>query len=412
MCAFRYSKSVDLQYGNQIYMSFSKQKGIRSFDIYLRKLLNMGEDDTLTLQMIDKHKAYSLKELQCDATQKKGRQYVQIMNNGIETDWFIKTYSKYLFVDRQKRKNCDHNAFEFCVAIILSNMVLKLFHKNSYDDILHVNKEVYASVLVGCSTEKFKKYQHDLSTRNKDKVQKWINTFVQKVDTIIDNVHSIQRVYLEGKHIQSVILKQLNHQENTNADVFVEWHSGVEQKFIGISVKQTRHCTLCNLSIEKMCGDKLNEKKKTLRTLRVSICKDNGINKTNYKIQRAYGSVNSLFYDAWEGTNAYWNSIRTMLKEHNTFFKDGILKRLFPLNSSYPIYSFNGEMFETLHRTSSFHSSLFTEHERYYFLKDGSRCKHAKMFYQLIVEDKRYKVEVRFKGNILSSSAQFLVYEQ
>lgn len=395
MCFFRYSKPVDRQYGNCIHMSSSKHEGVGSSHIYLRTLLNMGEDDTLTLQIIDKHKACSLEELQCDATQKKGHQYVQIMKNGVETDWFIKTTTKHLFVERQKRKNCDHNAFELCVAMILSNMVLK-FDKNSYDDILHANKEVYEPVLVGCSVETFKKYQYDLSTRNKDEVQKWINTFVHKVDTIIDNVNSIQRVYLEGKHIQSDTPKHLNHQKDTNADVFVEYRSGDEQKFIGISVKQTKGCPLCNLSIEKMCGDKLNEKKRTLRDLRVSICKNNGINKENYRIQRDDGMVNSLFYDALERTNDYWNSVRTVLEEYNTFFKDSILERLFPLNSNYPIYSFNGEMFKPLHRTSSFHSSLFTEQESYYFLKDGSRCKQAKMFYQLIVEDKRYKVEVRF----------------
>ena len=47
----------------------------------------------------------------------------------------------------------------------------------------------------------------------------------------------------------------------------------------------------------------------------------------------------------------------------------------------------------------------------YYLNKKGVERNAAKMFYQLIVDQKKFRVEIRWKGNIHTSSPQFQIYE-
>ena len=52
----------------------------------------------------------------------------------------------------------------------------------------------------------------------------------------------------------------------------------------------------------------------------------------------------------------------------------------------------------------------FYEHSQYYYDEKNRRRKAAKMFYKLVVNDKKYRIEIRFKGDAWSSSAQFQIH--
>ena len=48
---------------------------------------------------------------------------------------------------------------------------------------------------------------------------------------------------------------------------------------------------------------------------------------------------------------------------------------------------------------------------RYSTKKSGDDRDAAKLFYQLKVDSKKYRIEIRFKGDIWASSPQFLTHE-
>jgi len=52
------------------------------------------------------------------------------------------------------------------------------------------------------------------------------------------------------------------------------------------------------------------------------------------------------------------------------------------------------------------------EHEPYYHTTKGKRRNAAKLFYRLSIQDKHYRVEIRWKGNIFASSPQFQIHEE
>lgn len=76
----------------------------------------------------------------------------------------------------------------------------------------------------------------------------------------------------------------------------------------------------------------------------------------------------------------------------------------------YNIYQFDGKEYILLNANQSIKNMSFKHHEPYFYNKKGLRRNAAKMFYQLIINNKTYRVEIRFKGNKFTSSVQFLVH--
>ena len=82
---------------------------------------------------------------------------------------------------------------------------------------------------------------------------------------------------------------------------------------------------------------------------------------------------------------------------------------MFPTELRYPLYEFDGSSFEKLNVSASSIVN-FVEHDDYYFDKNGDRRKAAKMFYKLVVNEKTYRVEIRFKGDNWNGSPQFQIH--
>ena len=411
---YKRAKTSDCQCGMPLCVSSSAEHGaIEMTHNELRELLAFTEDEKLSLHYSSKDTIASMIELQCGASSKNGKQFVDIFKDNVHTGYFIRCVKSKLFAKRSIRKNCDHNGFELCAALLLSNLVLDI-NQYTFDDICQSKLESYDGVLCGCSQEEYTKYLTDLQMRDPVAGQKWIDIFLNQIHSVI-HISTIRKIYLEGKHVHSKQIKELNKSGDTNADIFVECFCPTEQQstFTGLSIKQTHYCTLCNLSIEKMCREKeaLHPTAVSLEKTRKLICEQAGITKENYKLLRDCGKVNYLFYDAIDGKNEYWNIIRTTLQESADHFTNKIVNRLFPLDLNYKVYTFNGVSLKVLNRTQCASESSLTESNKYYFKKDGNKGKQAKMFYHLRAYGNTFRVEIRFKGNILESSAQFLVYE-
>ena len=54
----------------------------------------------------------------------------------------------------------------------------------------------------------------------------------------------------------------------------------------------------------------------------------------------------------------------------------------------------------------------FKEHLPYYLENHGEKRKTAKLFYQLRIGSKCYRVEIRWKGNVFQASPQYQIHEE
>ena len=331
-------------------------------------------------------------------------------------DWVVKPKKK-----KEKRKNVEHNGFELIVALccLFPNIeTIEHVKEKTFQDCTNNGLEVREN--------DFDKYKKDVETRNDAKVQNYIKTF--RLNYPFKG--KVKNVYLEGKNLRTEKLIKLNEgidRKKAKADVYVECvkkstfngETMLEQEWTGISVKQDKCCTKTNYSVEKILAELCGEEEgknliKEMTTLRRNILKKVGIDEKNYKQHQARGTnkANQLFYDSLEGTNPYWNSMRESLEKNLNTVAKVLVNNLFPTELPYKLYEFDGTKFEKLNVPAS---SIveFVEHKHYYYKMAKGRLVRkaaAKMFYRLVVNEKTYRVEIRFKGNALSSSPQFQIH--
>jgi hypothetical protein len=289
----------------------------------------------------------------------------------------------------KKRKNVDTNAYEYVIAVLILNpeFVCK-------GDI--VSWVVDESRLCGCDSSTIDAYKMDLETRPVHEVDKYILNY--KLHAPSQN-EPVLRVYLEGKNCRSqpiVVLNEGLDVKQQKADIYVECADG----FYGISIKQDDRCTKSNYSVEKMigmispdCGTELNECRKTF-------LRENGFEKYP-KSERE--CVNKLFHV----TNPYWELVRTKLTTHNECIKRSIIKNMFP-DVPYKLYEYDGNSMYLLDNATE--NVTLVEHAPYYVDTQGNHRNAAKLFYQLIVNEKIFRVEIRWKGNIWGASPQFQIH--
>jgi len=72
----------------------------------------------------------------------------------------------------------------------------------------------------------------------------------------------------------------------------------------------------------------------------------------------------------------------------------------------YKLYEFDGSTLEKLD-VSSGDKTEFYEHSQYYYDDKNRRRKAVKMFYKLVVNDKKYRIEIRFKRKTWCGAPQF-----
>lgn len=309
----------------------------------------------------------------------------------------------YNYNKNKRRKNPDYNAFELIFALYCCNGKIK--NKN---DVKNANFKEYSHVLKGCTETKFKKYLEDINRRKEIDIENYIKNIKSQLHNIVKE--KIKYVYLEGKTVNTEKIKDLNKGvdiKKAKADIYIETISG---KMIGISIKQNKNCQKGNYSVELMLGKLVDKNiRKELSDERKAILSKNDINSKN--IIRERKKASKLFYNSLEGKNSYWNMLRKYINANIDKIKNALVDYMFPTDLQYELYEFNGNIFERLDKIHNNKIELY-EYEDYYLDKKGNRRNDAKMYYRLIIYDKVYKLELRFKGNIWTSSAQFLIFNE
>jgi hypothetical protein len=326
--------------------------------------------------------------------------------------WVVKPEKK-----KKERKDVEHNGFELIFALCcLFPTIETMGHvkEKTFQDCTNNGLEVREN--------DFDKYKKDVETRNDAEVQNYIKNF--RLNYPIKG--KVKNVYLEGKNLRTPKLQNLNkgiNRKKAKADVYVECvkkcsfngKTMLLSKMYGFSVKQNKCCTKTNYSVEKILAELCGEEEgknliKEMTTLRRNILKNVGIDEKNYKQHRGRGGkTNTTFYDSLEGTNPYWNSMRESLEKNLNTVAQVLAKYMFPTELRYPLYEFDGSKFEKLNVSASSIVN-FIEHTPYYFDKKGERRAAAKMFYKLVINEKTYRVEIRFKGDNWNGSPQFQIH--
>ena len=296
----------------------------------------------------------------------------------------------------------ENNGFELIFALCACDSSI-----GNKSDIMEATFAKYNGKLLGCSEPDFEKYKKDVESRKPKVVDQYIRNFNSAFSDIVND--EVKHVYLEGKTLTTQKLKDLNKGFDTKqakSDVYIE----TDKEIIGFSIKQDKACTKTNFSVEKMLGELISDAllkknfKKEISDKRKEVLKSHGIDNKNLKDNR--DKANEIFYDSLERTNLYWNALKEHIDNNRDAIKNELVRNLFPTNLPYKLYEFDGSTIEKLD-VSSGDKTEFYEHEKYYYDDKNRRRKAAKMFYKLVVNGNKYRIEIRFKGNAWSGAPQF-----
>ena len=311
------------------------------------------------------------------------------------------------------RKSTDNNAYElaYALAFIYENENAETIKAKKYSEV--INQDVGIEI----SEHEFDNYMKDLQTRPNKEVNSYLEntrkTFKDKIDK------NVKKVYIEGKKLKTRKLIDLNKDNDlkeAKADAYVELEDG---KIIGVSIKQDKKCTKSNFSVEKMLSEIVNDKMmgKVLSDARQTVIKNADLESEAKKLKlktttetekkNIRSQLNDLFRPSNE--NIYWQKVKEEIEKNKQEIANRIVRNLFPRNLGYELYEFDGSDFNRLDYDKELVITL-NEKGRYGRTKKGEERNAAKLFYQLKVDGKKYRVEIRFKGDIWSSSAQFLAH--
>jgi hypothetical protein len=276
------------------------------------------------------------------------------------------------------------------------------------------NMDVYASVIVLNEPTDFEKYVEDI--QKKEKIINKSN-YITKFKELIKNrpkfeTNNIKTIYVSGKTNKHAKIAELNKnikKIEAKSDIYVEF---ANDKICGVSIKQSKDATKSNYSVHKILGQMLGKEFETnLNNTKSKYLNDNGIMKFD-KNERA--KVNKLFYSQ-NKNNLYWEQLREIFANKNAEISKKLVELLYCSNSNYDVFEYDGDSFEKMnHSYDCFINSniSFEEYKPYYFDKKGKERNAAKMFCRLSIDDKTYRVEIRWKGNIYNSSPQFQIHNE
>lgn len=304
------------------------------------------------------------------------------------------------FQKNKKRQSVEYNGMELLFAILL-----KFSEVNDVSSLwlLLENETEMSSNISFNTTEDVKLYVNDLKIK-KHLVNDFISNFRKNEESLL-LPSAIEKIYLSGKinkHEEINLINKCLDKKEAKSDVYVKLVSG---EFIGFSVKQSKEATKSNYSVQKMFGTETDNK---LTEIRHQYLNENGIVDFQ-KSQRK--KVNELFYPK-NINNPYWSEVKNLIKENNKSLSTKIVSYLQCINVPYCMYEFDGETMYKLSKNVNLDSVVFDEHMPYYYDSKGNLRDAAKLFYRLEVEGKKYRVEVRWKGDIYNASPQFQLHEE
>lgn len=323
----------------------------------------------------------------------------------------------------KKRKNVDYNICELVDAIllafygkILTNATLALIN---IDNIRVVCQEwldtqsVPSCIRLNDFTD-LSKYMTDMTSKTACISQRIIafeKLVVENSTNTAFKLTDMSCIYVSGKKNAHEKIRVLNSGldiKQQKGDIYIEYTTG---EIVGWSCKQSSHATKSNYSVQKILGETIA---KNLNKIKSNFLTANGFPKFS-KEQRS--DVNQLFYPK-NKENPYWNAMREDISNNKTVIINELVKGMTGITIPYTLYEFDGTSFHCLNTTTTTHDggnyvslTTFEEHAEYYKMKNGAERSAAKLFYQLCVSDKKYRVEIRWKGNVHAASPQFQIHD-
>lgn len=122
-----------------------------------------------------------------------------------------------------------------------------------------------------------------------------------------------------------------------------------------------------------------------------------------------------MFYPNRE--NKYWQQLRIEIENANQLIILVLLESLYGANIPYNIYEFDGASITSITSITNntkhvidLNKVSFEEYKPYYMTSSGEFRNAAKLFYRLCVDEKKYRVEIRWKSNIHCASPQIMIH--
>ena len=308
------------------------------------------------------------------------------------------------------RKNVEFNACEYVDAILLAHKASFLTNSTetlNYETICNIStKWIQDNAIIDqLKLNKFsdlKYYVADL-LKKPDIINQRIKTFNELISTCSIKFENIVCIYISGKKNAHEKINNLNKNIDNKlakSDLYIEYECG---NFVGWSCKQSANATKSNYSVHKMLGPQVSSK---LNIIKKEFLISNGFPKFS-KHERE--SVNKLFYPNRE--NVYWEQLRIEIANANQLIKTLLIDCLYGATMPYNIYEFDGASITNSRKhTIDIDKVIFEEHTPYYMTSNGEFRNAAKLFYRLCVDEKKYRIEIRWKGNIHDASPQFMIH--
>jgi hypothetical protein len=305
---------------------------------------------------------------------------------------------------KNQRASVEYNGMELVCGLLLVNGDI-----NNYDELKNVinnMKTTLDETKIKFNNETdFYEYVKDID-KKKDIIDNYIKNYKKSIETISNlNVDNIEVVYISGKKNKHTEINELNDglcKLETKSDIYIKQKNNV---FIGLSVKQSKDATKSNYSAQKMLG---KEKDEQLTKIKKIYLIEQGFPKFN-KMDR--DKVNALFYPQ-NKLNPYMNKLKEEIQNNKKNIAKVLVEKLYCSNVNYDVYEFDGIELTKLVRIIDESDIIFEEHLPYYYNTKGEEREAAKLFYKLTCNDKKYRVEVRWKGNIHNASPQFQIHEE
>lgn len=305
--------------------------------------------------------------------------------------------------DKKRRASVEFNGMELVCGLLLVYRDI-----NNYDELNNIlmnMKTEYETKIKFNNETDFYEYVKDID-KKKDIIDNYIKNFKKFIEPISNlNIDNIEFVYISGKKNKHTEINELNNglcKLEAKSDIYIKQKNNL---FIGLSVKQSKSATKSNYSVQKMLG---KEKDEQLTKIKKTYLIEQGFPKFN-KMDRY--KVNALFYPQ-NKLNPYMNQLKEEIENNKKHIAKFLVEKLYCSNVNYDVYEFDGIELSKLVKIIDESDIIFEEHLSYYYNTKGDEREAAKLFYKLTCNDKKYRVEVRWKGNIHDASPQFQMHEE
>ena len=308
------------------------------------------------------------------------------------------------------RKNVEFNACEYVDAILLAHKASFLGNSKdniNYETICTISEKWIQenTIIVQLKLNKFSDLKHYVADllKKPDLLKQRIKIFYELITTCSIKLENIVVIHISGKKNLHEKINNLNKNIDhklAKSDLYIEYESG---DFVGWSCKQSTNATKSNYSVHKILGTTISTK---LNIIKKEFLIANGFPKFS-KCERE--SVNQLFYPNRE--NVYWQQLRIEIANANHLIKLILIDCLYGATMPYNIYEFDGtSITNNTKHVIDLNKVSFEEYTPYYMTSNGEFRNAAKLFYRLCVDEKKYRVEIRWKGNIHDASPQIMIH--